>query len=36
VHRAEEVTALADLLVSAVGERLLVDLQRLEHVVEHA
>src|SRR5205085_5148617 len=36
VHRAEEVPTLANLLVRAVGQRLLVDLHRLEHVVEHA
>src|SRR6478752_9390383 len=35
VRRAEEVAALADLLVRAVRERLLVDPERLEHLVQH-
>src|SRR5581483_5728490 len=36
VRRAEEVTALPHLLMRGVRKRLLVDLQRLEHLVQHA
>src|SRR5438445_5302410 len=36
VHRAEEVAALSNLLVRGIGQRLLVDLEWLEHLVQHA